>query len=924
MDTPQLAVDTSFSGAGSSTATPSGGAGKRFPLYIAINAYTKRMEDELDMNPGDKIQVITDDGEFHDGWFYGRNLRTKEEGLYPVVFTQVLAAERKPTVMRAKSSKRIYSPSSKEDLVDSPVFSQFGPINGAQSPNLESGASMFTTVSNNNNNNSNSKSSLARNVSVKSTISDIDRALEDLNKPGLDADLTFGSAHDSGAGTSAGDVTQNTIYSTTKGLNYNEASTVSLPKNKNEILELLNVENWSPDEVTAYFIGHGFDLESARCFQQHKISGPILLELKLEHLKELDIGSFGTRFEMYKQIEVIREVVARKGRIGAEDKIQVDKQRDRSNPHSLMPAATLNAHPERGHYRKVSHSMEELPTGVPENRTPSTKHRPSSLWIGGHDPADEDESLFVSPRRAPKPPSYPSPVQPQMSPAVVNEGFHSIRDVSQSTRTDTLGSSDSKLSINGSKNSEPSSPFKNMMNRMSLLSPNKRDPSNEDQHSAISEESATSSVYASPSRSISLIDLKADKEKAEATKKHRRNSSIATFGSAANKEKIPERKPTINDRSNKVASIFLSPFKQQFTNNAIKNSPDHASPSVQRSGSTKSPKATKNSEKRSVSAKTSRQVKNSSLKNGSNSNQTRSVSEAVKTKNTKPRKQQTSAFTEGLRTISVRNAMKDSDFSGWMSKKGSGTVSTWKTRFFTLHGSRLSYFLSTTDTRERGLIDITAHRVVPAKEDDKLVSLFAASTGKGRFCFKLIPPQPGSKKGLTFTQPRTHYFAVDSKEDMRGWMAALIKATIDIDTSVPVVSSYSTPTVSLTKAQELLAEAREENKIREQELEKQDNLWDEDDNDNQQDKTHQTASSHHDTTAVTATSEENNSVNSAHNVSTTTNTSIGTNGFSSPFLLASGLASPAIARKTSRQQKYSTKAEDTGYFDTEHHKPTDL
>lgn len=43
------------------------------------------MEDELDMNPGDKIQVINDDGEFNDGWFYGRNLRTKEEGLYPVV-----------------------------------------------------------------------------------------------------------------------------------------------------------------------------------------------------------------------------------------------------------------------------------------------------------------------------------------------------------------------------------------------------------------------------------------------------------------------------------------------------------------------------------------------------------------------------------------------------------------------------------------------------------------------------------------------------------------------------------------------------------------------------------------------------------------------------------------------------------------------
>ena len=58
-------------------------------------------------------------------------------------------------------------------------------------------------------------------------------------------------------------------------------------------------------------------------------------------------------------------------------------------------------------------------------------------------------------------------------------------------------------------------------------------------------------------------------------------------------------------------------------------------------------------------------------------------------------------------------------------------------------------------------------------------------------------------------------------------------------------------------------------------------------------------------------------------------TTAGTNGFSSPFLLASGMASPAIARKTSRQTKEpgkledSTKAEDTGYFDTEHHKPAE-
>jgi hypothetical protein len=100
-------------------------------------------------------------------------------------------------------------------------------------------------------------------------------------------------------------------------------------------------------------------------------------------------------------------------------------------------------------------------------------------------------------------------------------------------------------------------------------------------------------------------------------------------------------------------------------------------------------------------------------------------------------------------------------------------------------------------------------------DDDKLVSLYAATTGNGKFCFKLVPPAPGSKKGLTFTQPKVHYFAVETKEEMRNWMAALIKATIDIDDSVPVLSSCATPTVSLQRAQNLLSQARENAKKRE-------------------------------------------------------------------------------------------------------------
>ena len=220
--------------------------------------------------------------------------------------------------------------------------------------------------------------------------------------------------------------------------------------------------------------------------------------------------------------------------------------------------------------------------------------------------------------------------------------------------------------------------------------------------------------------------------------------------------------------------------------------------------------------------------------------------------------------------------MREADCSGWMSKKGTGAMGVWKNRFFTLHGTRLSYFANTTENRERGLIDITAHRVLPAKEDDKFVSLYAASTGKGRYCFKLVPPQPGSKKGLTFTQPRVHYFAVDTKEEMRAWIAALIKATIDIDTSVPIISSCATPTVSLTKAQEMLSQAREETRLREQQRslnEHDEDLWD-------QQRAEQTQSS-----------EDFANISSP---SITHNTTI-TSGLTSPYLMAGQLTSNTTA-----------------------------
>ncbi|KAL4875954.1 hypothetical protein BJY04DRAFT_223569 [Aspergillus karnatakaensis] len=197
-------------------------------------------------------------------------------------------------------------------------------------------------------------------------------------------------------------------------------------------------------------------------------------------------------------------------------------------------------------------------------------------------------------------------------------------------------------------------------------------------------------------------------------------------------------------------------------------------------------------------------------------------------------KKDTSAYIRGLEKKSPKEQMDGCDFSGWMKKRSSNLMTTWKPRLFVLRGRRLSYYYSENDTEERGLIDITSHRVLRA-DNDPIVALHATITGatvlptspaggaqpndssvtengsssetkrgsrsekEGPFFFKLIPPK--SSRTVQFTKPAVHYFQVDSIKEGRLWMAALMKATIDRDDSLPVETTNKQRTISLKQAQ---------------------------------------------------------------------------------------------------------------------------
>jgi hypothetical protein len=198
-------------------------------------------------------------------------------------------------------------------------------------------------------------------------------------------------------------------------------------------------------------------------------------------------------------------------------------------------------------------------------------------------------------------------------------------------------------------------------------------------------------------------------------------------------------------------------------------------------------------------------------------------------------KKETSAYMRGLEKKSPQEQMVDCDYSGWMKKKSSNLMTTWKPRLFVLRGRRLSYYYSEDDTEERGLIDISSHRVLRA-DQDPITAIHATITGAkasvtspngsshsaspsldtgsstshparpksssadSPFIFKLVPPKTGLSRAVQFTKPSVHFFQVDNVKQGRLWMAALMKATIERDPNLPVEMTNRQKTISLKQA----------------------------------------------------------------------------------------------------------------------------
>jgi hypothetical protein len=813
-------------------------------LYICIKQFNARLGDELSLKVGDKIEVLSDDSEYNDGWYMGKNLLTTDVGLYPKSFTQILKQQDTPLLRSRSRNVSANNSSTTLPTVNSqgsqaergitisssphgttPLQPSVGDVSSSlKNMSFRNGDADATTYPLNSTSETGPvdsettkrystaiPSSGSRVSHTTSTLNEIDSVLKEINdnpyakKSGFVEDApspSFAPRNDNSS-VPVRQKSSSTIRSGTSGINSTHfqqdspnttsdslnaarapesispdtSSNADAPpvsykgasvNDANDALLPSNALSWTPEQVASHFTRLHFDKDVTEKFTKHQITGEILFELDLAHLKELEIDRFGTRFQIYKEIENLKNL--------SQKSAQQDSSNDSfSNNRDITPN------------RAISRSTEELPKKQVPTEEQAGLMPSASIYRKGHERRRSNSMTDLN-------------------------GLYKFGEGSQETPS-------TKMAHSARPSSSVYEPSVYSGNHQRGFSGSKT-PTH---HRRQSSTTAGIGVYDHHRRHSSMFSFMSGNEdsKGKALEKPATKSPIKSTDKPQETMKINTNRPSTlmsPTKDKKRQSGFFSPQKIKSTF----NSPDTSNSEFDVRSSSPRNLFGKDEESR----ESDKAIEEKRIGSDSSAISRLKTLRTTSTQNfknlTSSKKGKTSAFQEGIQEISPDEAIKTASYSGWMSKRSGNTLS-WRSRYFTLHGTRLSYFTSLKDKKEKGLIDITAHKVMPAEQDsstnnDKYIALYASSTGSGRYCFKIVPPAPGFKKGLTFTQPKTHYFAVDTQDEMRGWMKALMTATIDIDDSVPVVSSCSTPTVSLSKAQELLAKAREETKMKDDEL----------------------------------------------------------------------------------------------------------
>ncbi|RPA85478.1 hypothetical protein BJ508DRAFT_322529 [Ascobolus immersus RN42] len=903
----------------------SNGTGSQQPLLLVLHDFEARSPDEISLAKGEMVELLIDDSEFGDGWYtplpadyYPQSTDADTQSNDPTPTTSTAIPQQHPEdhpegaqdANRSTGSSESFKKLTASTTDDAAPVAQTPQPTEEQSADLkkETKANPFGRISTQDVDISppstpplaigGDKRSSSATVSdrppssdshthikspvIEDTLSDIEEAISDFsNNPRNSRNNGQMKEQNSRHSTNKSpmvpqqppipevDADSDSDYS-----KYEDQTISSDEEDETEEEVFLTedkVREWSALQVSAYMQENGVAREVAKKFEEQEVSGSILLELEMAHLKELELGSFGRRFQVWKVIEDLH------AQINASTLPMKPKplKRSGSEASSNVPGLLIS---EGGGNRQRSSTVGSARFSTTSKSSKSkykidveeANNRTSNQWLlhtpgtaGLQESGSPATSLFEKPRSPPKSPpqQYADGGRRAASTDGWNSAHNSILQGAGPLPTHNRDSSFDRDWNPGSvmrpgtatgtavpRKENDASYFSGGegKDRKVLRKGHTKKPSHSEEHPPRSGTSHSRHSRMGSSEGSSLLpetSILGNAAKALMGNKRKSSNSFSSdkpfaFGQQSSPRLGPQKRGTGDhiENSSIQSSPALTGSPQRALNygNQVIGSPTSmknvefpggdsavSSPSITTVDS--DPARTKD-----AADKEDRRLRSASSASALSSTK---AAKGTKTKKTKKRK---GSGVEGLREITPAQAAADADFSGWMKKRGSGTIaSTWKARYFVLKGRRLSYFYSEKDTKERGVIDITGHRVLPAA-DDKLVAIhatFAAATSpstppapkspaspssanaapkppprasRSWFTFKLVPPGKHSQFETT-TPKRLHYLAVDTPTEGKSWMAAILKATIERDESKPVISSYNQKTISLEEAQELRA-----------------------------------------------------------------------------------------------------------------------
>ncbi|ORY93998.1 hypothetical protein BCR43DRAFT_461404 [Syncephalastrum racemosum] len=217
-------------------------------IVHVTHEFTAENEDEISLHVGDRVTVLEKDEAYHDGWWRGRTDRG-EIGLFPSNYTTARASLDKEigslhSAIATMTLQQKQQPQQQQNNDPTSIM-----------PPPQDPLPALPTVSS-----ASSESSSIGSRKVSRTMS-VNKAQRQTT---LKASLTLPTLRD------------------------------------------VTPEDWTVDQVVTWLGAMGFH-DVATIFRVQEISGDILMELTVDSLKELNIGTFGKRFKLHNAIQGLKE-----------------------------------------------------------------------------------------------------------------------------------------------------------------------------------------------------------------------------------------------------------------------------------------------------------------------------------------------------------------------------------------------------------------------------------------------------------------------------------------------------------------------------------------------------------------------------------------------------------------------------------------